>query len=323
LSPTDPGWIGYIGRMEEDSLQIVRCPPERAAEALTLVLSDVVPSQRREVARNLLAIEDPAELRNEPLWVALRGDVLRGAAWGQRQSGNVAMFWPPQLAAGESERTALQLAEAVIRMLDETRVEMTQALLPARDAAAAPVLESVGFRILAELWYMSCEAGRFASDRPEVGELEFEAYSAAKRQRLKAVIERTYEQTLDCVGLNGMRAIEDVINGYQGTGVFRSENWQIVRSRGHDVGVLLMADHPQARHWELMYMGLVPEARGRRWGRSVTEYAKWLGRRAGIERIVTAVDASNTPALRMYGAAGFETWDRRTVYVRFPGVIEA
>ena len=31
---------------------------------------------------------------------------------------------------------------------------------------------------------------------------------------------------------------------------------------GRDVGVLLLADHPRARHWELMYMGLVPEARG-------------------------------------------------------------
>ena len=40
--------------------------------------------------------------------------------------------------------------------------------------------------------------------------------------------------------------------------------------------MLLLADHPKARHWELMYMGLVPEVRGRGWGRQIARYAQWL-----------------------------------------------
>ena len=39
--------------------------------------------------------------------------------------------------------------------------------------------------------------------------------------------------------------------------------------------------------------------------------------RADVERIVLAVDAANEPALRMYRTAGFESWDQRSVYVRF------
>ena len=93
------------------------------------------------------------------------------------------------------------------------------------------------------------------------------------------LVERTYEGTLDCTALNGVRDIDDVINGYQATGVFRPENWLFVRSGGQDVGVLLLADHPQARHWELMYMGLVPEVRGRGWGRQIARYAQWLAPR--------------------------------------------
>jgi ribosomal protein S18 acetylase RimI-like enzyme len=309
--------------MESASLKIVRCPRDRVSEALALVLSDIVPSQRREIGRGLLAVDDPAELANEPLYIALRRERLCGAAWGQRQTGNIAFFWPPQLVPGEDQQTALKLAAAVVRVLDDTAIEMTQGLLPASDAAAAPVLQAVGFHYLAELLYMSCEAGRFPAELPEASELEFEAYSGAKRGRLMAIVERTYEQTLDCVGLNGMRTIHDVITGYQGTGVFRPENWRIVRRRGQDVGVLLLTDHPQARHWELIYMGLVPELRSRGLGRHITEYAKWLARRAGVERIVLAVDATNAPALRMYGRAGFEMWDRRTVYVRFPAKMNA
>ena len=307
--------------MESGSLEIRRCPPPRIAEALSLVLSDVAPSQRREISGRLLDVDDPAKLINEPLYVALRGEQLCGAAWGQRQTGNIALFWPPQLVPGEAEQTALRLAETVVRVLDDTAVELTQVLLPASDTAAAPVLEAVGFRHLATLLYMSCEAGRFPTEPPEASDLEFEVFSAATRHRLVAIVERTYEQTLDCVGLNGMRTIDDVINGYQGTGVFRPENWRLVRGHGQDVGVLLLADHPQARHWELIYMGLAPEMRGQGWGGTITQFAKWLARLAGVERIVLAVDAANEPALRMYRTAGFEMWDRRTVYVRFPATM--
>jgi ribosomal protein S18 acetylase RimI-like enzyme len=67
-----------------------------------------------------------------------------------------------------------------------------------------------------------------------------------------------------------------------------------------------------------MYMGLVPEARGRGWGRQITQHAQWSASRAGVERIVLAVDRVNEPALRMYRSTGFEMWDRRCVYVRFP-----
>jgi ribosomal protein S18 acetylase RimI-like enzyme len=303
--------------MASDSLEIVRCPVRDMAEALALVLSDLAPSLRREIARGILDVDDPAELVAEPLYVARRGPTLRGAAWGQRQSGNFAMFWPPQLVAGEDEATALRLAEAVIQKLDETAIAMTQVLLPSSDATSAEVLQAAGFRQLAELLYMSCEAARFPSESP-ASDLEFEVYSGPKRGRLMALLERTYENTLDCVGLNGMRSVDDVINGYQDTGVFRAENWRLVRRDGTDIGVLLLADHPQAGHWELMYMGLAPESRGRGLGLQVTAYAQWLARVAGIARIVLAVDAANTPALRMYRRAGFEMWDRRRVFVRFP-----
>jgi ribosomal protein S18 acetylase RimI-like enzyme len=67
-----------------------------------------------------------------------------------------------------------------------------------------------------------------------------------------------------------------------------------------------------------MYTGLIPEARGRGWGRQITQHAQWMARQAGIERIVLAVDSVNVPAIRMYQSTGFEMWDKRSVYVRFP-----
>jgi ribosomal protein S18 acetylase RimI-like enzyme len=133
-----------------------------------------------------------------------------------------------------------------------------------------------------------------------------------------ALVERTYEGTLDCTALNGVRTIDDVINGYQATGMFRQENWMVVRRGDEDVGVLLLADHPTAEHWELMYMGLIPEVRGRGWGGQITRHAQFSAAASNVKRIVVAVDATNVPAVAMYRKAGFEIWDRRTVYARFP-----
>ena len=63
-------------------------------------------------------------------------------------------------------------------------------------------------------------------------------------------------------------------------------------------------------------MGLIPEARGQEHGIDIVRYAQWLAAEAGAERLVLAVDAANAPAIRVYSAAGFQTWDRRSVFLR-------
>jgi ribosomal protein S18 acetylase RimI-like enzyme len=304
--------------MEGGQLKIVRCPAARVAEALSVVLTDVAPSQRREIAGPLLVAGNSTAIADEPLFIALRGEQLCGAAWGQRQPGNVAVFWPPRLMADEDIATGSALAAAVVGELDKNTIELTQVLVSEAETGVVPVLEHVHFRRLAELLYLTCEASRFPREPPIAPDIAFTLYNESQRSRLKTLIERSYDGTLDCVGLNGVREVDNVITGYQGTGTFRPENWLIVTANNEDVGVLLLADHPMAGHWELMYMGLVPEARGRRWGRQITQHALWLARRASVERIVLAVDAVNEPAVRMYRSAGFEMWDRRTVYIRFP-----
>jgi ribosomal protein S18 acetylase RimI-like enzyme len=313
-----------------DSFEIVLCPPELRGDALALVLSEIAPSQRREIASGLL---DGTETRNaaaEALYVALRrpsaNSGLAGAVWGQRQPGNTAVLWPPRVLAAADVHVAHQLAKAAMTHLDRDGVRMTQVLLPPGEAALVPVLTAAGFSHLADLNYLSCEAERFPAHAPASDELEFVTCDPVERDRLADLVERTYNGTLDCVGLNGQRRIDDVLDGYRETGVFRAENWLIVQhrpsagsgvsERRNDVGVLLLADHPQARHWELMYMGIVPEARGHGWGSQIARHAQWLARRAGAERIVLAVDAANWPALAMYERSGFVVWDRRRVFVR-------
>ncbi len=89
-----------------------------------------------------------------------------------------------------------------------------------------------------------------------------------------------------------------------------------MRHSQRDIGCLLLADHPESNQWELVYMGLVPEARGRGWGAKIARHAQWEAQRAGRERLVLAVDAANRPAVAMYQQAGLFAWDRRVVLLR-------
>ena len=106
------------------------------------------------------------------------------------------------------------------------------------------------------------------------------------------------------------------MEGYRAVGHFRPDLWFIVRLDNEDVGCALVAEHSSDFVWELVYMGIVPEARGRRLGLEITRFVQWLAAHDQVRRLVLAVDAANDPAIAMYAAAGFVSWDRRSVFVR-------
>jgi GNAT superfamily N-acetyltransferase len=295
--------------MANESIEIVPCPASLSVEALALVLRELTPAQRRGT------IPPNAGQSHEALIVALDGAKLVGAAWGQRQPGSTAILWLPHLVAGTGEVIADRLNCAVAAALDDAGIRMTQALVTDRQSSAAKSLQSAGFTYLADLLYLSWEAAHAPAQA--ASEVAFEPYCEAAHDRFVELIEQTYEATQDCAALNGRRPMNETIDGYRATGVFRPENWLFVRHGAKDVGVLLLADHGTSEHWELVYMGLVTAARGKRIGAAIVRHAQQLVHGAGVARLLLAVDAANSPAIKMYNESGFIAWDTRIVYVLF------
>ena len=133
--------------------------------------------------------------------------------------------------------------------------------------------------------------------------------------RLISLMDRTYKDTADCPALNGIRETSDVVDGYRAVGRFSPDLWLLVRHADQDIGCLLLTDHPDDHALELVYMGIVPESRGRGFGIEIVRYAQWVTRTHGRQRLLLAVDAANAPAIEIYAAAGFISWDRRSVMV--------
>ena len=162
---------------------------------------------------------------------------------------------------------------------------------------------------------MSADARSFPSEQPHL-EFNLEPFSPANHERLIRLIEATYRGSLDCPLVDGIRDTADVLAGYRAAGQFRLELWLLVQVGGRDVACLLLADHPAQDQFEIVYLGVCPECRGRGWGLALTRHAQWLAHRAGRSRVVLAVDAANAPAIAVYETAGFVAWDRRSLLVR-------
>ena len=284
-------------------------------QALSLVFRDEPADVRLAWVRETLLGLGPGDPPREHLLVACRGEQLVGAAWARRLPGRIGTVWPPRLVGGEPESTASRLLDELDGWLRRRSVDVAYALLPSPIAPDSELLASRQFRHLADLLYLSSCWEQFPLSQPE-GPLRFVPYTDSDRERLSQLIEETYCHTLDMPALNGLRQTEDVLEGYRHTGVFEPGRWLWVVHRDQAVGCLLLTDHPQPGHWELMYMGLVPQVRGSGFGLQIARHAQWLARRAGREILTLAVDSRNGPAVATYAKAGFAEFDRRSVFLK-------
>lgn len=244
---------------------------------------------------------------------ALRGGRTVAAVLAALQPGRIALAWPPRWLPEEGESTGLALLKESLSRLQQCGVQIVQAFPDAPSHDDQRLLVEAGFEYVADLLYLACT--EFPSSQPRL-DLKLEPYSPANHLRLLALLEQTYQGTLDCPRLNGVRRAEDVLASYRFSGQFDPARWFVASDAGEDLGCLLLGDHPANEQWELIYVGLTPAARGRGFGRQLVRQAQWLTRRSGRARLVLSVDAGNGPALGLYASEGFVAWDRRAIYLR-------
>src|SRR5260370_39023531 len=92
-------------------------------------------------------------------------------------------------------------------------------------------------------------------------------YSEASHAQFAATILATYQNSLDGPALNGRRSTEDIIDGHKASGVFNPQHWLLLCRGGQAMGVLLLASSGRGQDvMELVYLGLIADARGQRLG---------------------------------------------------------
>jgi RimJ/RimL family protein N-acetyltransferase len=107
-----------------------------------------------------------------------------------------------------------------------------------------------------------------------------------------------------------------VIVGHKAAGEFDPQNWMVLMQGERPAGVLILSRVPASDALELTYIGLAPFARGRGIASELMKLAIRRTAELGCERLTTAADAQNRPALTMYVRAGMRRLGSRLALIR-------
>lgn len=215
--------------------------------------------------------------------------------------------------AEEAAAGRVLLADVVQQWLHRDIV-MIQALIEPEDELQAAIYTSCGFARMADLVYMEIAAREQEWKLPSG--IELATYSPERHHEFAHAIEASYENTLDCPALNGVRTIEDVIAAHKAAGEFDPENWLLLRQHGKAAGVLLLTRIPASDAMELVYIGLAPSLRGLGIASELLKRAISVAARSRCARLTTAVDSRNSPAISLYRRGNMSTIGTRSAYVR-------
>jgi len=197
---------------------------------------------------------------------------------------------------------------------------LAQALLEAGQEALEQALAQAGFTRVGLLQYLRRKwpdgEGPPAPARPWPEGVEVRPWRSGDDALLGEALEASYEQTLDCPELHGMRRAHDVIDSHRSTGRWDPRLWWLALESGRPRGALLLNPCPDHANTELVYLGLAPSLRGRGLARSLLT----MGLRAIASRphrtVACAVDARNAPARGLYESFGFSLFTERVAFVR-------
>ena len=283
----------------------------RTATTLATQLEEPYRSELREEA--LSAGKPPVHKEDYFLQANRQGKTV-GVARGYRLPGRMALIRNVTLLGSEPDAIAQQMIQALDRQLISAPGSFSMVHLRNAVAAQASWFESCGYSLLSQVETV-CLPLTEPVTAPHPSPLQFAAGAEHRRNELANIIQATYQASLDCPKLQQFRSIEDILDSYEHQGIAPA-GWSFVQYKGETMGCLLMSAFSQQRTWELTYLGLIPEARGKGWGNQIVQYGCFLAAQHGAELVITSVDKANQPALDIYHQRGFMLIDKAHIYAK-------
>jgi GNAT superfamily N-acetyltransferase len=283
-------------------------PSERPG-AFDLLFSHLPGSERVYRVMRALELTDQEDLDSKGIFIL---PDLAGVCVCQPVVGAGALIWPPVARIEPREALEDQLIRHACDWVRQQGARLIQCLLGDKEEALSSALLRNGFRRITGLTYLRHD---LQLDVELVGtpvRLTMESYDLAHPEVFHHTLLRTYEQTLDCPEVNGIRTIDEVIAGHKAQGRFDPSHWWLARRNDEPVGVMMIAE-PDGGIWEVAYMGVIPEARRQGVGRELLLHVLCEARAGGIHQVILSVDDRNLRARQLYETTGFQLYDHRIV----------
>src|SRR5262249_23825194 len=244
-------------RMLQVSAVMTACPEHREA-ALRLLFQHLESKERDRRVANALHLMELGKLDAEGLFIAQENDVLCGSMICLSVPGASGLVWPPQTqSVVNAPRIQDQLVQHTCAWLKSRGAKLGQALLAADESKSVDALERNGFRHITALWYMRRD---MSLTMPEMVQrtLTLRAYDPHEPSVYSQTLLRTYEATCDCPEVNGVRTIDEILDGHTADAGSTFSHWWLALDGEQPVGVLLANESPEWESWEIAYIGVVP-----------------------------------------------------------------
>jgi ribosomal protein S18 acetylase RimI-like enzyme len=134
---------------------------------------------------------------------------------------------------------------------------------------------------------------------------------------LMAAMDASYEDTMDCPRLCGLRVTRDILTSHQTTGAYDPTLWWLVMQGPTPLACLFLSLCPEQRTTELVYLGLAKPLRGKGLARGLMQFG--IAHVTAMQPswpVACAVDEANAPAVKLYDALGFRAFARRIGLVK-------
>jgi ribosomal protein S18 acetylase RimI-like enzyme len=298
---------------------IVQVDSDRRSEAVARLVADGPDVDVDHALRFLeFARQNGVDLTG--MWARLdRDERIRSTVLIVPNPGRTAMVFATRVGDDlDIASTGGLISHACEELADGWEIDLAQVLSDPADERDQAAFRAGGFHDLARLSYLERPLSlRRLPETPEWPDgVRVEPYEESRRGELLAILDASYEQTLDCPGLRGLRRTEDILTGHMATGLFDAPLWTLLYVDDEPAGALLLNPAAQGRSVELVYLGLAPIARRRGLGTALLRHGLHLLRPRREKTLMLAVDDNNTPALRLYHAEGFGRVLRRVALIR-------
>lgn len=316
LQPTEPS--GPDPGPSAADRSIIQVADHRLEEALERLMTP--PGTKNPLrARRFLDYARETGLPLEHLWSSEDGEKrIMETVLAVPNPGRTAMMFTTRPGSPEQAASVGILIDHACGRLSEHGLHLVQSLPEPKDLLDCKAFLAGGFLELAVLNYMQRPMPRPGkTPRPLWPEdVRLEAYDDSRRADLLNILNASYEQTLDCPGLTGLRETEDILLGHLSTGVFDPALWTLMYVADQPQGALLLNPAPMQKTVELVYMGLALPVRGRGLGRNLLRHGLCLLASRDEKTFTVAADEKNAPALALYHGEGFHGIARRVALIR-------
>ena len=301
----------------------VRVPDDRREEAVERLVAEGPPAPNQ--ARRFLAFAADQQVDLRGIWASedpATGQ-YRAATLIVPNPGRAAMVFATRVRESTEIPEVAGLIDHAARAIESEGpplgdLQLLQVLTDPGEDLERRVFRAAGFVELATLRYLerSIPGLRGVPKPTWPGDVSLRTYSPEDRDTLIEILDASYQDTLDCPGLLGMRNTHDILAGHISTGRFDPAFWTMLFVNERPAGCILVNRATRAHGAELVYLGLARFARGRTLGTALLQHAMQQLHAVGVRTLSLAVDEDNAPALHIYGSLGFRPILRRLALVR-------